>query len=187
MGGIACEDATEEVGRFAVFGHSTAGSVGDGDDAVDVGVGSEKLWSKVGSDAAGDGSRTVDGGKNANVIAGGDTAVGTNDAVEGGNFRGVKERCGAGFGTDGVVAFKITGNEIVCVDVLADGNRLGGKADDLVELAHRLTGCDGANCEFVARGDVGERCKIQIEKDLTGVDGLERHRDVVRASEHEGL
>src|SRR5580704_1199590 len=170
MSGIACEDAAEEVGRFAVFGHSTAGSVGDGDDPVDVGVGSEKFWSKVGSDAAGDGGRTVDGGKNSNVITGGDIAVGANDAVEDGNFTGVKERGGAGFGADGVVAFKITGNEVVCVDVLADGNWLGGKADDLVELAHRLTGCDGADCEFVSRGDVGKSCKAKIGKDLTGVD-----------------
>ena len=37
VGGVADEDATEQVGGFAVLGHAAAGAVGDGDDAVDVG------------------------------------------------------------------------------------------------------------------------------------------------------
>ena len=91
VGGVADEDAAEEVGGFAVFGHAAAGAVGDGDDAVDVGVGAEDFGGEVGGDAAGDGGGAVDGGEDADVVAGGDAAVGADDALEGGGLgRGVR-------------------------------------------------------------------------------------------------
>ena len=46
VGGVADEDAAEKVGGFAVFGHAAAGAVGDGDDAIDIGVGAEDLGVK---------------------------------------------------------------------------------------------------------------------------------------------
>lgn len=160
MGGIAGEDAAEKVGRLAVFGHSTAGSVGDGDDAIDVGVGAEELWGEVGSNAACDGSGAVDGGENTNVIAGGDATVGAEDASESSEFRGRYKLGGAGFGADGIVALEIACDEVMGVNVFPDGDGLGGEANDLVELTDGLARGDGTDREFVAGGDVGERSKL---------------------------
>ena len=53
VGRVAGEDAAEQVGGLIVLGHSATGAVGDGDDAVDVGVGAEDLRGEVSGDAAG--------------------------------------------------------------------------------------------------------------------------------------
>ena len=134
--GVADEDAAEEVGGFAVFGHAAAGAVGDRDDAVDVRIGAEDFRSEVGGDAAGDCGGTVDGGEDADVVASGDTTVGADDALEG--CRGFDEFGDARFGADGVVALEVTSDEVVGVDELAHGDRLGGEANDLVELTDGL-------------------------------------------------
>ncbi len=73
--GVADEDAAEEVGWFPVLGHAAASAVRDGDDAVDVGVGGQDLGGEVGCDAAGHRGRTVDGGEDADVVAGSDAAL----------------------------------------------------------------------------------------------------------------
>ena len=164
MGGVADEDAAEEVGGFAVLGHAAAGAVGDGDDAVDVGIGAEDFGGEVGGDAAGDGGGTVDGGEDADVVAGGDAAVGADDALEG--CGSVEEFGGMGFGADGVVALEVAGDEVVGVDEFSDGDGLGGEADDLVELMDGLSGGDGAHGELVAGGDVGERGEVQAVEAL---------------------
>ena len=91
------------------------------------------------------------------------------------------------FGADGVVALKVSGDEVVGVDELAEGDGLGGKADDLVELADGFAGGDGAYGELVAGGDVGERSETQAVEGLACGYWLEGDHDVVRASEFEGL
>ena len=178
MGGVADEDATEKVGGFAVLGHAAAGAVGDGDDAVDVGVGAEDLWGEVSGDATGYGGGTVDGGEDADVVAGADAAVGADDALEGGGC--VEKLGGVGFGADGVVALEVSGDEVVGVDEFADGDGLGGKANDLVELADGFAGGDGADGELVAGGDVGERSEAETVEGLACGDRLEGDHDVVR-------
>ena len=92
-----------------------------------------------------------------------------------------------GFGADGVVALEVASNEVMGMDVRADGDGLGGEAYDLVELTDGLARGDGADREFVPGGDVGERSKLQIWKGFARSNGVERDCDVVGASEHEGL
>ena len=60
-----------------------------------------------------------------------------------------------GSGADGVVALEVTGDEIVGVDEFADGDGLGGEADDLVELTDGLSGRDGADGQFVSGRNIG--------------------------------
>ncbi len=175
--GVADEDAAEEVGGLAVFGHAAAGAMGDGDDAVDVGVGAEDFGSKVGGDAAGDGGGAVDCGEDADVVAGGDAAVGAEDALERG---GVGEQFGGvGVGADGVVALEVSGDEVVGVDEFADVDGLGGKTDDLVELTDGLSGGYGADGEFVSGGDVGEGGEAQTIERLACGERLEGDHNVV--------
>ena len=185
VGGVADEDATQEIGGFAVFGHATTGAVGDGDDAVDVGIGVENLRGEVCGDAAGYSGRAVDGGEDADEVAGGDAAVRADDAFEGCGF--IDEFGGAGLGADGVVALKVTGDKVVGVDVFACGDRLGGEADDLVELTNGLAGGDGMKGEFMPGGDIGGRNEAQTVEGLARRDGLEGDHYVVRASELESV
>ena len=51
-----------------------------------LGIGAEDLGGEVGGDAAGYGGGTVDGGEDADVVAGADAAVGADDALEGGGW-----------------------------------------------------------------------------------------------------
>ena len=67
---------------------------------------------------------------------------------------------------DGVVALEVSGDEVVGVDEFADGDGLGGEADDLVELTDGLAGGDGVDGELVAGGDVGERDEVQAVEGL---------------------
>jgi hypothetical protein len=92
-----------------------------------------------------------------------------------------------GFGADGVVALEVAGDEVVGVDELADGDGLGGKADDLVELTDGLSRGNGADGQFVSCRDVGERGEAQTVERLACGKRLEGDHDVVRASELESL
>ena len=157
--GVADEDAAEEVGGFAVFGHAAAGAVSDGDDAVDVGVGAEDFGGEVGGDAAGDSGGAVDGGEDADVVACADAAVGADDALKGSGW--IEEFGGLRVGADGVVALEVTGDEVVGVDEFADGDGLGGEANDLVELTDGLPCRDRADGQFVPGGNIGRGREAQ--------------------------
>jgi hypothetical protein len=84
-----------------------------------------------------------------------------------------------GVGADGVVALEVSGDEVVGVDEFADGDGLGGKADDLVELADGLTGGDGADGQFVAGGYVRRGGEAQTIERLASGERLEGDHDVV--------
>jgi hypothetical protein len=75
----------------------------------------------------------------------------------------------------------------VGVDELADGNWLGGKADNLVKLTDGLTRGDGLDGELVAGGNVGGRDEVQAVEGLASSDRLEGDHDVVRGSEFESV
>ena len=183
--GVADEDATEEVGGFAVFGHAASGSMSDGDDSVNMGIGGEDLRREVGSDATGYGGGAVDCGEDADVVAGADAAVGADDALEGDGR--IKEFDWVGFGADGVVAFEVSGNEVVSVDELADSDGLGGKANDLIEFTDGFSGGDGVDRQFVSCGDIGKRSQVHAVERLARGDRLEGDHNVVRASEFESM
>ena len=152
---IAGKDTPQKVRRFAVLGHPAASPMRDGYYAIHVGIGAEDVRGKVGSDAAGDCSRAVHSGQDAYVVAGGDAAVGADDALEGGSCGGIEQFCGASFRAYGVVAVEVTGDEVVGVDVISGGDRLGCETYDLVELADWLAGANGPDGDFVPRRDIG--------------------------------
>lgn len=183
--GVADEDAAEEVRWLTVLGHAAAGAVGDGDDSVDVWVGAEDLWGEVGGDAAGYRGGTVDGGEDADVVAGGDSAVGANDALKGGG--GFEECGGVSVGADGVFALEVVGDEVVGVDELAGSDGLRGKADDLIEFAYGFAGGYGTDGELVAGGDISKRNEAGAVEGLPCGNGLERDDNVVQTSEFKGL
>ena len=91
------------------------------------------------------------------------------------------------FGADGVVALEVTGDEIVGVDEFADGDGLGSKANDLVELTDGLAGGDGANRQFVSSGNIRGRGEAQTVERLACGERLEGDHNVVRRSELKGL
>lgn len=91
------------------------------------------------------------------------------------------------FGADGVIAFKVTCNEIMAVNEFASGYGLCGETNDLVEFTDGLPGRDGVYREFVPRGDVGTRGQMQAVEGLAGSDRLEGDHNVVRASEFESV
>jgi len=168
-----------------VFGHAATGAVGDGDDAVDVGVGAEDLGSEVGGDAAGDCCGAVDRGENADVVASGDAAIRADYSLE---CCGVlEERGGMGFGADGVVALEVVGDEVVGVNKFTDGDGLGGKTDDLVELTDGLPGRNGVYRQLMTGRDIGERSEVQAVEGLACRNWLEGDHNVVRASELESM
>lgn len=182
---VADEDATEKVGWLAVLGHAATGAMGDGDDSIDVREGAEDLWSEMGRDATGYGSGTVDRCEDTNVIAGGNAAVGTDESLESGG--GFEECNGVSVGTDCIVALEVVGDEVVGVDEFAGRDGLGCEADDLVEFTHWFAVSDGADGEFVAGGNVGERDQAGPVERLPRSDGLECDDDVVGVSEFECL
>src|SRR3984885_4416573 len=185
MRGVTDKDAAEEIGWFAVFCHTAAGAVGNCDDAIDVRVSAQNLRREVSGDTARDRGRAVDSGEDADIVAGGDAAVGSDNALKGGG--GVDQRCGLGFRADGVIAVKITGDQIMAVNEFADGDRLGGKTNDLIELTDRLTGGDGVNRQLMARSDIHARSQVQAVEGLARRNRLKGNHNVVRASEFESV
>ena len=185
MRGVTDKDTAEEIGWFAVFCHTAAGAVGDCDDTIDVGVSTENLRREVGGDAARDGGRAVDSREDADIVAGGDAAVGSDNALKRCGY--VDQWCGLGFGADGVIAVKIAGDQIVAVNEFADRDGLGGKTNDLIELTDRLTGGDGVNRQLMAGSDVHARSQVQAVEGLARRNRLKGNHNVVRASEFESV
>jgi hypothetical protein len=139
----------------------------------------------VSGDTARDRGRAVDSGEDADVVAGGDAAVGSDNALKG--CGGVDQGGGLGFGANGVIALKITGDQIMAVNEFSDGDRLGGKTNDLIELTDRLTGGDGVDRQLMAGSDVHTRSQVQAVEGLTRRNRLEGNHNVVRASEFESV
>ena len=99
--------------------------------------------------------------------------------MEARTFGGRDELGGAGFDTDGVVAFEVGGYEIVSMNMFTDGDRLFSETYDLVEFADWLTRFDGVDGEFVSCGDVGDRREVKAGEVLVSRNGLEGDGDVV--------
>ena len=155
MARIAAEGAAQHLQRLAGAVGGAAGAVGQGDDAVDVREALERLRVGVAAEVVGDGAghrrRAVHRGQDADVVAGGDAAVGADDAVEG--RRRVDVGGGLGAARRRVVAGEARELEVVRVHVLARRDRDLGAADDLVVAAHRLAGRDRAGRDLVPRRD----------------------------------
>ena len=87
VAGVAGQGAAQQAERLAV-GHAAAGLVGEGDDAVDAGPGGERIVTVDGvaaellGDEVGGVGAAVHARENADVVAGGDPAVGAVDAHE---------------------------------------------------------------------------------------------------------
>ena len=147
MAGVARHRPTQDLEALAPRpGHAAAGAVRERHDAVD-------RREVLGDDAAhpfgdqfGRGGRAVDGGEDAQVVAGGRAAVGSPDALERRalGLRDVvrRHRVGAVVG----LADERAVGDVVGVHVVAPADLPVGEADDLAVLAHRL-----------ALGDVGGR------------------------------
>ena len=75
------------------------------------------------------------------------------DALEGGGLAFGQWRDVASVGADGVIGGAGPEGEVVDVDMLAGLDRLGGIADDLAELAHRLAGRDRLDRHLVTADD----------------------------------
>src|SRR5665811_925418 len=88
-------------------------------------------------------SRAVDTGQDTNVVASGDAAVGALDAHE---RRFTPRRLRLDVGAKGVVSLEVAlvraHVQVMRVNVLASGDRLACKADDLVVAPHRLARCE---------------------------------------------
>ncbi len=90
-------------------------------------------------------------GQDADVVAGGDAAVGPADAH---GSRGGRVRAGrAGVDARGVVLGEVAHAAVVHVDVLAGRDVGGGEADDLAVAPDRLAERDGPHRDLVAGGD----------------------------------
>src|SRR5690606_25834575 len=60
---------------------------------------------------------------------------------------------GFDFGTESVVAGEVADGEVMRVNVIAGGDRLGGEADDLPVATHRCAFGNGSERDFVPAGD----------------------------------
>ena len=81
-------------------------------------------------------------GQHADIVAGSDLAIGAADALEGGLLAERKNVLGLRILREGVVAVEVLHAGVVFMHPRAPGNVLRRKADDLPELAHRLSGED---------------------------------------------
>ena len=101
-------------------------------------------------DGAGHRGRAIDAGQNADEVAGGHAAIGAHIAHEG----TVLCRCiGFDIGTKRVVALEAAfvgpHVQVVGVHMLAGGDGLRRKADDLVVAAHRFACCNVSHGQLV--------------------------------------
>ena len=169
VGGVAGQSALQNFHAQAITVHAAAGAVCQRHHAVHVGKVFER--SRVGAarkmvgNGARCGSRAIDAGQNADVIARGYAAVGALDAHE---LCFELGRRRLDIGTNGVVARKVAlvrpHVEVVRVHMLAGGDGLAGKTNDLVVAAHRLAGGQCACGHLMAgryeaaHGDVFNLC-----------------------------
>ena len=151
---VAGERAAQDVNAFACRAHAAARSHGERDNAIDVRVCGERLGMGIAIEVAGnrtgDRGRAVDAGENAEVIAGGDTAVRTDDPLKGARYGRVIRwarldadrvvaREGAAFGAHA---------QVMDVDVRAGFDVGRREPDDLVVAAY------GFALRNAARGDL---------------------------------
>ena len=160
MSRVTGQRAAQQAQRFAV-GHAAAGLVGQRDDAVHirpggqrVGAGDRVAAELLGNQFGGVGA-AVHRGQQADVVAGGDPAVGAADALK--RDFGVGARGGASVLAIGVVLGEITHAEVLGVDVLAGRDGGGGEADDLAVAADGGAGGEGPQGDFVSGGDPRSR------------------------------
>ena len=154
MPGIAPLRALQRFVAFATAGETAAGAVYEGNDPVDVGILRQHAGTGDGlGNEAGDGGGTVDAAEDADVVARAGFAVAATVAQERPAGLGRQQRLLARNGGEGVLARELGKGAVVGVHVGADGDGLGGKADDLAELDDRLAGGDRVAGHLVAAQD----------------------------------
>ncbi|MNE28428.1 hypothetical protein D3C80_1218690 [compost metagenome] len=136
--GITGQGAAQQAQRLAAGVHGAPGTVGQCYYTVDVRVGSQRLGVDVPAEmighGPGHGRRAVHRSQDADIIAGGDSAIAAHDAFKEG-FSGWRHM---GIDAKGVIAGKIAHLHIVHMHVLTGFDRLRGKADNLPVATHRL-------------------------------------------------
>ncbi len=127
---ITAQCAPQHRQGFAAGVHGTAEAVGQGNNPVDIGIVDQGLWIDIPAEVIGDGlghgRRAVDRRQDADVIAGGDPAIGSHDAHEG--VAGLRADT-AGVDTKGVIAGEVAHHQIVHMHMLPGPDRLAGEAD----------------------------------------------------------
>ncbi len=150
----AAERAAKQRQRL-VLGHAAAGLVGQRDHAVDIGkigeriVAGERILLEDIGDEARDMRAAIHRGEDADIVAGGDAAVGAADAVEEGGQIVVRQRLDVD--AIGIVLVEIAHAAVLGVHVLAGRDGLRRKADDLAVAADRLARRDRLDRDLVAR------------------------------------
>ncbi|MNN27131.1 hypothetical protein D3C81_1406570 [compost metagenome] len=154
MHGIAAEGAAQHRQRLATGVDRATEAVGQGDHAIDVGVGRQRLGvdvaAKVVSDRPCHRGRAVHRGEDADVVARGYPAIGAHDTHEG---IVVGRLLAFGIDAEGVVAGKFAHRQIVHVHMFACGDRLARETDDLPIAAQGLARAKRAGSHLVARRD----------------------------------
>ena len=169
MARVASHGAPEHIDRLAVGVHAAAGLVGEGDDAVDVGVGIQSVF-EVPRHLPRHGGRAVDAGENADVVARCDAPVGTYDALEG-------RRLGDEFRrrhqlAKGVVALEVAHRHVLHMHVFAGKDVARGEADDLVVAPHRLSLLHFAHRDLVPGGN------LALDRDVAFLDQRGARREL---------
>jgi len=149
--GVADHGAAQDVHALAHRIEPAAQGMRQRDHAIDIRVSGQALRVEVAGNCAGHGSRTIHRGDHGDVIARTDLAIRAHVAFEAGRLGklGRIEFRRA----DGIVALELTHAKVVRMDVLACGDVLLGKADDLVVAVHGFAGFDVMRSQLVARGD----------------------------------
>jgi hypothetical protein len=102
-------------------------------------------------DVLGHRGRAVHGGKDADVVARGDAAIGSHDSLEGRGLRRERRRL-VGLAKS-IVAREVADFQVVRMDVLAGRDRLRGESYDLAVAPHGLVGRDRARGHLVPGRD----------------------------------
>jgi hypothetical protein len=175
---IARERAEERVVALVRPRHAAPGTVDDGDDAVDVGVVGEPRGLLGGfGDEARDGAGAVHRGEDAEVVARAHLSVGAVVAHEG-PFLGRRGE-GAAVLAEGVVLLVFAHAEVVGVDVVACGDVLGRRADDLAVAVDRGAFRNVRQGDLVAALHLGPGDDPELGEGAAGGHVLERDGHVV--------
>ena len=181
VAGIAPLRARQQVIAFALGCHAAALAVGQGDDAVDMGVVVQhpRPHGLVG-DVIDHGRRTVHRRQDADVIARPHPPVGAAETREMGRNLALVQAFGrAGLGGEGVVAFEIGSHgNVLFVDPIARRDVGAGKADDLAELADGRALRDGPCRDLVAARDAAGGADAPFDRG-SGRQVCNRHDNVV--------
>ncbi|MNO95576.1 hypothetical protein D3C76_872210 [compost metagenome] len=174
--GVPGQGATQQAQGFTAGVHRTAGAVGQRYHAVDVRVIGQHfrvdVAAKMVGHGPGHGRRAVHRGEDADVVAGGDPAIGAHDALELRLAAGLA----AGVDTEGVVTGEIAHLHVVHMHVFTGVDGLRGKADDLPVTAQGLALLHTFGSKLVARGDRlahGNRLGVQAQALRQGLAGDE--------------